>query len=267
MTREDRIKCPACGKIVARLEVHFRQSHPDLDPDTYGLVLGIPETPAEPVGSPEFSRSADLPADASESETEPDLVPPAFDMQAIMSPIVEAMKRQQQVINELQGQLLQQQKDAAEFQQSVVGHLNGLPNLVDRSLTQRLDQLAGQYQSQQEGMPDMGPDMPGAAAPSPRPNPSAAMASDPKAQMLMQLLPVIAQKLLAPEPAQGGTDFDKMVKLLEGVDKIAEMRQAPYRNGFDDALKLLTTANRMGVPTEKIQSMSELKGSGTPPAA
>lgn len=245
MTREDRIKCPACSKVVARLEVHFRQSHPDLDPDAYGLVLGIPETPAEPAGSPELAQSADLPAEASEPETE--TVPPAFDMQAIMSPIVEAMGRQQQVINDLQAQLLQQQKDAADFQQSVVGHLNGLPQLVDRSLTSRLDQLTAEYQQQQPA-PDAGQ--------TPASNPAAAMANDPKMGLLTSVIGPLLQRLMAPAPPENNLGgINGLVATIKGVTEaanaIASMQRGPWMEGAKFASDIYYNASRSGLGIDK----------------
>jgi hypothetical protein len=47
MTREQIIICPVptCRKRVKRLEVHFRNSHPDIDPGQFGVVLGISNAP------------------------------------------------------------------------------------------------------------------------------------------------------------------------------------------------------------------------------
>ena len=55
MTGEQVIICPvpACQKSVKRLEVHFRNSHPDLDPDQFGVVLGIANTPRPAGVTPE----------------------------------------------------------------------------------------------------------------------------------------------------------------------------------------------------------------------
>ena len=266
MTREDRLICPVpgCGKRVARLEVHFRQSHPDLNPDDYSITLGL--LPAGP--DPALSAAAeDDPPTELDPDPEPEDPPqpsaasaaPAVDFQAALAPMADMIRQLGAANAQLQAQLLQQQKEMAEFRQSVIAGLNSVPAIVDKSLTQRLDQVAAEYQQ------SLGMTPPEAQ---PNANPMAAAAGDPKMSLLTHLLPALVEKLFKPEPTRPAeSEFGKLLELLRGADAIAEMRQAPYRNGFDDALKLLTTANRMGVSTEKIQSMSELKGAGGPPAA
>jgi hypothetical protein len=231
MTRQNRINCPACGKIIARLGEHWRQSHPDIDPGEYGVTLGIqdqpptsgfdpseatavaPEAPAEPVGP---AGVADLPP--------ADLPAAPVDYASVLGTFTDVIRELRANNQALQAHVLKLEQDQAEFQQSVAGHLNRLPDYVDRALTGRLDQMAAEYQGQAQGaaLPDGEPGQPLAA------NPAAAMAANAKMALLAQLpqlLPVIIQKLLTPTPPPVQDAFTSFFKQMEAYESAMAMMQ------------------------------------------
>ena len=310
MTREQVVVCPVptCRKHVKRLEVHFRQSHPDLDPAQYGIGLVIPEAPGQdgvapgsnlaatsasvPVaamgasgpalsgesqdteglgdmgdgdqgdeGTDETAGSAgdapnpgDPPASAPEPGPEPD------PLQSTMVMLADIIKQQGAAMAQLQGQLQQQQKDFAEFQQSVVANFNSLPNIVEHSLTARLDQLSAQYQQQQAS---------GVAGADPTGAGPAQIAQDPKGALVANLLPILLQKFLGGGEQQNG--MGQLVGQLQGLGQlmntIGEMQRTPWMQGAKFVTDVFATGARIGLsPDQTAASMTRTLGDmgGTP---
>lgn len=277
MTREDRMKCPACGKPMARLDVHFRQSHPGLSPDDYGIGSGLLPADPDPAlsaeaavdpldrGSVEGETDPDPeprvvtyntapPQSAPESLPIPDIIPPvepvapAADFQAALAPLADMMRQLAAGYTQLQAQVLQQQKDMAEFQQSVIAGLNSVPAIADKVLTSRMDQMAAEYQ-QAQGMTS--PEASPAAT-----NPAAAMAGDPKMALLTSIIGPLLQRFMAPTPQDNGMGgINSLVATIKGVSEaanaIAAMQRGPWMEGARFASDIYYNASRSGLGVDK----------------
>jgi hypothetical protein len=141
MTRENRQICPVpgCGKNVARFggeNGHFAISHPDLDPNDFGLgLLPLAAPGAQQVVAP----AAREPQQAG---VDPGLA------QAIQS-MLSHVESQAQIIKEQQERLEALAKEQSAFQESVLKNFNDMPKMVDRSVTGHFDQLLAEAQARQ----------------------------------------------------------------------------------------------------------------------
>ena len=72
MTREQVIICPVptCQKRIKRLEVHFRNSHPDIDPGQFGVVLGISNGPRPAGVTPDSGAAVGMVTNATDQSGE-----------------------------------------------------------------------------------------------------------------------------------------------------------------------------------------------------
>ena len=241
MNREEKMPCPICGKEKSRMSLHFASSHPDVNPDDYGIIgpevkEGVPREPAGPdPGAPpavtEAEPMAGEPAEASGLTLVIDRLLQHLDQQA------ETVRAQQSRIDALS-------QDLQGFQASVLQNLNQMPTLVNRAVTAHFDQIVAEAQSRSGDRGLQGP-----AMETPAPGPSETQGGK---GVLEQFMPLLLQMLLQPQQTQPTGELDRMVKMFEGIDRLAELRQAPYRHGQEDTLKLLTTADRMGIPVSRV---------------
>lgn len=242
MTREDRITCPACGKRIARLETHFRQSHPDLDPADFGIdAAKLPPGPEIPASAAEAVPPEDeLDPDEDDLPEPPDRTP-QINVDQVLQPFFQLINEQRQLINELRGEVQRQGQDLQGFQRQVVEELNKVPATAQMAVTSTLDQLMSEAQgkaAQEQGQ----------AVGAPAGGPAAAMAADPKMAMLTQLLPILAQKLLAPEKPATNSLLDQ----IQQYQALSAIFTAPMMQGVELATKFMAAGSRAGLRPEDI---------------
>ncbi len=240
MNREEKMPCPICGKEKSRMSLHFASSHPDVNPDDYGIIgPEIRATPKPETVEPDLSASS-KPAEAEAMAGQP-AEPSGLNL--VIDRLLEHLDRQAETIRAQQARMDALSQDLQGFQASVVQNLNQMPTLVNRAVTAHFDQIVAEAQSRSG---DHNLQSPGMEAPAPGP------AETRGRGVLEQFMPLLLQTLLQPQQTQPTGELDRMVKMFEGIDRLAELRQAPYRHGQEDTLKLLTTADRMGIPVSRV---------------
>ncbi len=242
MNREEKLPCPVCGKARSRMASHFASSHPELNPDDFGIIgPEVRERAArEPAG-------ADAPANPAPADTEAPAGEPAeaSGLTLVIDRLLEHLDQQAETIQAQQARIEALSQDLQGFQTTVVQNLNQMPTLINRAVTAHFDQVLAEAQAAAGDNPRQDPALPG-ATPGPAEKQRGGRA------ILEQLLPLLLQSVLQPQQPQPGGDLDRMVKMFEGIDRLAELRQAPYRHGQEDTLRLLTTADKMGIPLGRV---------------
>ena len=242
MNREEKLPCPVCGKARSRMASHFASSHPELNPDDFGSIgPEVREKAAREPDRPDLT----APPGPAEGEAGTGGVAEPSGLSLVMDRLLEHLDRQEETIRAQQARIDALSQDLQGFQSSVLQNLNQMPTLVNRAVTAHFDQIVAEAQARSGDLNLQGPGME-------TPTPGPADKQQPGRAMVEQILPLLLQSLLQPQPPQPAGDMEKMVKMFEGIDRLAELRQAPYRHGQEDTLRLLTTADKMGIPLGRV---------------
>lgn len=243
MTHEEKSICPVCGKKKSRMAAHFAISHPELNPDDYGILTKIAAQSSGPVAA----GAGDLlppPGDPPELPNDP---PAERGVSQAINTLLSHIEEQAATIKALNERTETITRELSAFQQNVGETFKTIPQVVNHSVTAHFDQLVAAAQARQAVASGDGEGQTNVEIQPPPPQPS----NRPDLLAVMMQLAPFLQKVFAPE-GSGGTDFDKIVKTFEGIDRLAELRQAPYRHGQEDTLRLLTTADKMGIPLQRV---------------
>ncbi len=271
MSREEKSLCPACGKKKSRMAAHFAISHPDLDPNVYGIGTFAPSVAYAGPGVDPGDFGLDPPQpEAEDSRPADPLGDPAVG-QAISS-LLRHIEEQRAMVAGQQEQIQNLTAELSGFQASVLKNFNEMPKLVQGSVTAHFDQLIAEAQARAAGNGAQ----PAAVAPE-DPPPTAMMApagaGPGRNAMLEQLLPVFLQAIAGGNKPAGGDLMQQITMLKTIADAFNPMPN--ILAGMNMATTMFTAASRSGISPQDaakgsehlIETMQPLTQPKWPPAA
>jgi len=179
-----------------------RAARPHVPPQMQAPEEKLEEAPEPEVEVPE-EVTEHLPPETVAEQSPP--IPPGFDLAS-------AISMAQPLIDQAVAENL--------------GKMN-LPSLIQAAVKEQLQPIVNAAQERLSASPEQA----GAI------EPSAPMPSGNHSPLNDQVISLIIQKLIGGGGNSGGTDISKLAEMLKGVQTIAELANAPYRQGRNDALQ------------------------------